>query len=311
MQQEKLQELIETHLLHLSVNGDVESKQTIDWHRRRLRRFVRFVGRNDLDPLKADTFVLYASSLRQGRQDGRPGNISVYTRRGYIQVLRQFGRWLRKQGHTQDDLYESIKPPKLPRRPKPKFITMEGMAKMIAATEKPRDRAILLFLRDTGCRTSEVLGLKWCDLDLDNQSALVTGKGNKARTVFFTQETHDALHDYRETVPNAWTDWMWWGQKNGQKMRPLRYKGLRSMMLRLAEKAEVVGRWNAHAWRHAYGRYMTRSRCPTRVLQDLMGHASIEVTMIYSYLDDCDLREAYFEYNPYEEEDEEVAHAAV
>ena len=166
---------------------------------------------------------------------------------------------------------------------------------MLTAVDHVRDRAILLFFRDIGCRATETLSLTWGDVQLDEGKAKVRGKGEKERPLYFKPVTRPALKVYRETVSHKKTDPVLWSKRG-----PMTYNGLYKVFKRLAEKVDIGENFNPHAWRYAFGRDTTKAGIPTAQLQDLLGHTSIEVTKIYTQFNSAELQEAHDHYSPVE-----------
>lgn len=151
----------------------------------------------------------------------------------------------------------------------------------------------MLFLRDTGCRASESIGLRWGQIDLERRIArLQESKTNTERWLFFIEPTAQALATYRKTVPHKPDDPVWWGEQG-----PLTYSGLYGVFKRLAKKSGV-SRFNPHSWRHAYGRDASLAGMPTTVLQDVLGHEDLNQTAHYSRFDVTRLQTAHDRYSP-------------
>jgi integrase/recombinase XerD len=251
--------------------------QFTDWLRRNPKRH----------PAEPETWIIYYASLKRRR-------LSVYTRKGHFHILNRFGTWLLKKGYLRAHPLTEVSAPELPKDQEPKAIYREHIQAMLGAADNLRDRTILLFFRDTGCRATEAVTLTWGDIQLDERKAITQGKGNKQRKFFFKPITRRALKSYRGSVPHKKTDPVWWGPRG-----PLGYDGLYKIFKRLAEKVDVGDEnFNPHAWRHAFGRDTTMAGIPTVQLQDLMGHSSIEVTKIYTQFDSDELQEAHDRYSP-------------
>ena len=266
--------------------GRAESPRTFLWYRRRLGRFLDWaVEHHPQHPLSKRAFNGFVAHLKQ--------RVSSATLRGYVIILRRFGRWLVAEGIATSNPAEDLSAPRGANRV-PKGISPQEVGALLNAARNPRDRAMILMLRETGARANELMGLRWKDVDLEQGVAWVRGKGGKERPVFFRDKAKEALKLYREQVPHAPEDPVWW-QLNLRK--PLSYWGLYGVLKRLAKKANVK-RYNPHAFRHAFGRDMTRNGCPTLVLQDLMGHASPETTRIYARLSYEDLKNLHGQYAP-------------
>jgi site-specific recombinase XerD len=274
---------------HLRVAEDLKP-QTLDGYRCRLGQFARWLAVTGCDPAEPATWTAYHAALQERR-------LSPFTRKGHYDRLRRFGRWLAETGRLAANPMDGIHPPRLPRERAPRAIPREAIRAMLRAATEPRERALLLFFRDSGGRAMEALGATWGDVDMEGRRVTVQGKGDKARVLRFRPVTAAALAGYRETVPHEAGDPVWWGAKG-----PLGYRGLYHVFERLAGRAGVTGAFNPHAWRHAFGRDTTVAGLPTAQLQGLMGHGDIRVTQVYTQFDDADLQAAHDRYSPVEED---------
>jgi integrase/recombinase XerD len=258
---------VQEFLRYLEVERGVSPK-TLDWYRDILDLFARDLP--DLSPIRFRAFV---ARIRRQR--------SPHTAASYLRALRHFAAFLVRAGILSRNPLDGIRIPRAERLPR--AIREEDQEAIIRAARSERDRALLLLLRDTGMRASELLSLRWNQIDLEDRSCQVLGKGRKVRIVFFTAETAEALRRWREEC-------------DGDRVFPLRYSGLRAILRRLAAQAGVEGPWGAHAWRHAFGIRMARAGMPTLALQRLMGHSTPLVTEIYARLTGRDLKEMYDRY---------------
>ncbi len=279
---EKLPVLIAEFVEYLDIYEN-RLENTLTGYRNRLRQFTDWLKLNPKhQPSEPSAWVAYYASLKRR-------NLSDYTRKGHYHILNRFGRWLVKQGYLYLHPLAEVNAPEPPKEREPKAIFEEHIKIMLKVATTPRDRAILIFFRDTGCRAAEAIALTWGDVQLDEGKATVLGKGEKERKLFLKPVTRQALKTYRETVPHKKTDPIWWGKKG-----PLRYDGLYKIFKRLAEKVDIGDEnFNPHAWRHAFGRDTTKAGIPTAQLQDLMGHSSIEVTKIYVQFTNTILRTGF------------------
>jgi site-specific recombinase XerD len=143
-----------------------------------------------------------------------------------------------------------------------------------------RDRALILFLVDTGCRVGGLCGLELQDLDLAAQRAIVKEKQGKARFVFFAPATARALEAWLEVRPQDKGPWVFVGlgmHSKGAISANTVYQALR----RRGDLAGVSGPVNPHAFRHGFARHFLLDGGDLATLADLMGHSSVEVTKDY------------------------------
>jgi len=319
MDLEELNKLVDEYLLMVQSLGDVESEETVAWQRRKMDLFLEFIKKRQIaEPLATTAFRQYAVYLKtRPRQDRKGGPLSPYYRRGCLQALKRFGNWLYLEGHADRNLGDAVSLTRLPTSRLPKAITPSDMDAMIASCHgfddvSIRDQALLVTLRDTGCRASEMVGLCWCDVDLVQGRLFVTGKRGKQRWVFISVDAIILLTAYKDIVPDGDDDPVWWGHLGRKDLLPLSYRGLYQLLKRVAARAGVKGQWNPHSWRHAFGRDMSKAGVPTVVLSQMMGHSRASVTEIYTTMNVDDLDKIYRSMSPYAyQQIEEVTYAAV
>lgn len=286
-----LGEIIKEFLTVIEANPDIKSMETIEWYRRRLGQFAQWAQETkEASPFTRQAFRKYVAYLKQR-------NLSPYTLRGHINILRRFGRWLAEEGYALENPAAGLRPPRMPKETRKKAIASEDIERMLKAAKESgfRNYVLLLFLRATGARAAEVVKLRWKDVNLDERYAWVKGKGGKVRKVFFKEGVARILAEYRETVSHSPDDPVWPKYRGDG---PLTVRGLQALLWRLAQKAKVKGPFRPHAWRHAFGRDAVLNGCPTLTLQKLMGHSSPRVTAEYVELADEQLAKAYDEYAP-------------
>jgi len=167
--------------------------------------------------------------------------------------LRRFCRWLHAEGEIEIDPMAGMEIPKVVDKPVP-TITDEDLAKIIKVCagrgfEGRRNEAITRFLLDTGCRVSELCGITLDDLDLDRETALVLGKGNKRRSVYFGAKTARSLDRYlreRRAHKEAHSPALFLSQRG-----PFSADGVRDLLRRLGTAAGVDG-LHPHRFRHTF-----------------------------------------------------------
>jgi integrase len=143
-----------------------------------------------------------------------------------------------------------------------------------------RDRAIILFLLDTGCRAGELCNLKVGDLDLDAMQASVANISTRARFVFFGKSTMAALQRWLDVRPPAHDPWVFVGLASHSK-EALTPSSLRRMLKRRGKAAGCKGPVNPRAFRRAFIRSFIVKGCNLETLSRLLGHSSTEVTASY------------------------------
>jgi integrase/recombinase XerD len=229
-----------------------------------------------------DVASMKAIHVRQGmvtlEQTHNPGGVHVLYR-----VLKTFLRWLVAEDVIETNPIARVKPPKLssePLNPVPLHYVRAMMATCRRKTFRDlRDRSVLLCLLDTGCRASEFLALTLGDVNLTTGAVMVRqGKGGKFRTVFLGVKSRRELVRYlrRRHDPQP-VDPLWTTDEG----TPLKYQGLRKMVLRRAQLAGIPTP-SLHSFRRAFALACLRNGVDLISLQRLMGHA--DLTVLHRYL---------------------------
>lgn len=298
-----LPQFIAAFLDYLEIKENAKP-HTLTGYRRRLGQFARWLDQHpppteggDAGGAQSgggsfDAWLAYYAALKRRQPAYAPNSL-----RNHYDALKKFGRWLYQHGHLPAPPLADVERPADKTQAEPRAIERSHINQMLAVAADPRDRALLLFFRDTACRAAEAVQLTWGQLNLEQGTTEVRGKGDKSRKLFFKPLTRRALEKYRDALPENQRrpdDPVWWGRKG-----PLNYSGLYKIFERLAKNAGLGDDiFNPHAWRHAFGRDATIAGIPTAQLQDLMGHSSIETTKIYTQFNTTELQQAHDRYSP-------------
>jgi integrase/recombinase XerD len=265
-------------------------EKTIVWYRSLLNSFSRDFGDRELDSLTVADLRLYLVRLRERYT-------SDDTIHDHNRALRRFFGWCAAE-YDMTNPMTRIGRTKQPKPKLPKAVTAPDVVKLMQACDQTnigkRDKAIIAFLMDTGCRAAGLVGLKLDDLDMERETAYVVEKGNELRAVFFTVVTTEILQawlDVRDPA-NAYVFY-------GQSGEPLLPNGLLQMLGRLKRKARVTGRVNPHAFRHGFARDYVLNGGELATLSRLLGHKSTEVTAwFYAVFASKELKAAHDRYSP-------------
>jgi len=222
-----------------------------------------------------------------------------------LSSLRGFYRWLIRTGKRKDDPSADIRNLKTPRN-LPVFLWEGEMAAFAVLPEKEgilwplRDKALILAMYSAGMRISELSQLSIVGLEEDCSSARVIGKGDKERYVFFSDESARALREYlparsERIRAEAPTDRVFVNRRGG----PLSVAGIRWIISQYGDRSGLGKHIHPHALRHSFATHLVNSGCDVRVVQELLGHASISTTQRYTHLDMEHLRQAYMKAHPH------------
>jgi site-specific recombinase XerD len=292
----------------LSCQADGLSPNTVRWYRSVLKPLLAHYEAQPVDRLDSSAMRQYIVDLRtqnhryQGARYRRelPGPMSIFTVRGHMRALRRFFNWCEAEYNLANPM-SRIRMPRAP-RPAPKAIRLEDLQKLIQGTTTTtqvglRDRAMLLFLADTGCRAAGLLTLRMENLNIDKGRAIVQEKGDRARVVPFTKTTAEVLRAWLDFRPPH-ADTVFCSLSSGYYGKPLTLSGLWQVLKRLKEKTGVTGRVNPHSFRHGFARQYLSRGGDLATLAQLMGHSSIEVTTIYGVFSDDELAERHEQFSP-------------
>ncbi len=311
--------LIQTYLDHLTVERGM-SRHTVAAYRRDLHRYADYIAELGVaDPSQVSSAMIgnYAARLREGTAapDGDGwieaplANASVA--RAVIAV-RSLHRFAAAEGLTAEDPARSVRPPKPPRR-LPKALSLEQVQAMLAvpATDTEvglRDAALLELLYGTGIRISEAVTLDVDEVDRLARTPAdepapglrVLGKGDKERIVPVGSYARKALDAYLVrgrpmlVAAGRGTPALFVNTRGDRLSRQSAWAVLRSV----AEKAGITAEVSPHTLRHSYATHLLDGGADIRVVQELLGHASVTTTQIYTLVTIEHLREVFLTSHP-------------
>jgi integrase/recombinase XerC len=212
--------------------------------------------------------------------------------RALLSAYRSFFRFLAREGKIQNNPAAGVRSPKV-RRKLPEVLDVDEAAALVEVTaDDPlalRDRAMLELLYSSGVRVSELCGVRWRDLDVEQGLLRVTGKGRKTRIVPVGRMALDAVSALRDAQPAGEDDPI----LRGRGDRPLTPGAVRAAIKRRARSQGVWRRVYPHLMRHSCASHLLESSGNLRAVQELLGHADIGTTQIYTHLDFQHLAKVY------------------
>ena len=285
---------IEQFLHHLNVERRL-SPHTLSNYRRDLEQAYGFFATQHISKWKEIT----AHQLRALVAARHRGGLNGRSLQRLLSALRSFYRYLLREGVVGTNPAVGIRAPKSPRR-LPKTLDVDQAARLLDWNSTDplaiRDRAIMELLYSSGLRLSELLHLEISDLDLKDATVRVTGKGRKTRVVPVGRHARDALKQWlqiRHELPSEGTA-LFVGRQ-GKRLSP------RTVQLRLQQwgsKRGLPGRLHPHMLRHSCASHVLESSSDLRAVQELLGHADIATTQIYTHLDFQHLAKVYDNAHP-------------
>lgn len=266
----------------------------------RYREFLAARGVDDAAGVRESDVTDFLAALREG-DAGRPPLAASSAARTLIAV-RGFHRFLVVEGDVTADPAGEVAPPKPPSR-LPKAIPVESVVRLLDAAsvgDTPvalRDRALFEVLYGVGARISEAVGLDVDDIDLDAEHAEVRlfGKGDKERQVPVGSYAREAVSAYLVrarpvlAAGGRGTPALFLGMRGGRLSRQAAWAALQSS----ATRAGLGGHLSPHTLRHSFATHLLDGGADVRVVQELLGHASVTTTQIYTLVSVQRLREVY------------------
>ncbi len=251
----------------------------------------------------------FLSYIRHGHEsrEGRWGNSSLRkaprpsTVKTYDAILRAFFAWLVDQGVVAASplTFKRVQAPLDQLNPFAPEQVEDLLAAARASRQPLRDIAILMLLLDTGMRASELCGLTPRNLNLKQQTCLVTGKGNKTRPLAFGTDTKRALEEYLPKADRLRTTALFTAGRGRYAGNPLTRSGLLQLLERLGAEAELTGvRCSPHTCRHYFAVQFLKAGGNTFSLQMILGHTNLAMTRRYVALAQADTTRAQQRFSP-------------
>lgn len=295
---------VERFLDYLAVERGL-SRNTLDAYRRDLGRYQGFLGgRGIVDVARAGeadiaAFVANLSASEYAPGKGyRPSSVARA-----LAAVRSFHRFLVLEGEAEADPAEGVARPKVPRN-LPRPLTVDEVAALVAAPGQDgpvalRDRAILETLYGAGLRISELVALDVDDVDLEEGSVRAVGKGSKERIVPLGRLAVKALEAYLTRSRPALAaprsrGALFLNRRGGRLTR----QGSTNIIKDMARRAGIRKRVTPHMLRHSFATHLLEGGADVRVVQELLGHASLATTQIYTLVTQDRLRDVYFTSHP-------------
>ncbi len=304
-----LQREIEAYLDHLTVERGA-ARNTSSAYRRDLDRYREFLSQRGIGGLDAVTegdIADFVVALRAGG-DGYPPLAASSAARGLVAV-RGLHRFAAAEGITAGDVAHAVKPP-APARRLPKALPYEQVSRLLEAAGGAgqadggprglRDRALLELLYSTGARISEVVGLDVDDIDAADRAVVLRGKGGKQRMVPIGRPALDALDGYLVrgrpalAVRGKGNPALFLNARGGRLSRQSAWQVLQDA----AERAGIGSAVSPHTLRHSFATHLLDGGADVRVVQELLGHASVTTTQIYTLVTVNTLHEVWATAHP-------------
>jgi integrase/recombinase XerD len=279
------------------------SRNTLEAYRGDLLQLGRFLAERERSAIAATPGDItdFLTRLASGDDEHRPASPATIHRKSAC--LRSFYRHLRREGLRDTDPTASLSAPRRSRK-LPQVLTRGEVEKLLSQPrgsdpQALRDRALLELMYASGLRASEAIGLDVSDIDLDERLLRARGKGSKERIVPVGQAALKAVRAYLERgrpglVKNRNESHLFVNFRGGQLTR----QGLYKIVRRHASTAGLADRMSPHTLRHTFATHLLAGGCDLRSVQEMLGHADVSTTQLYTHLSSDRLKDVYFKAHP-------------
>jgi integrase/recombinase XerD len=301
-----LEQAIASYLDHLTVERGL-SRNTLASYRRDLDRYARALAEAGIDDLAA----VGARHVTGHLADLRAGGLAPASAARAVSAVRGLHRFAAREGLAGTDAAAEVKPPS-PARRLPKALDVSEVTRLLAVPGDTgslglRDRALLEFLYGTGARISEAVGAAVDDLDLGpglQPSAVLHGKGGRTRVVPVGGYARAALEAYLVrgrpalAAKGQGTPAVFLNARGGRLSRQSAWTILHRAAVAAGLPVEGPRAVSPHTLRHSYATHLLDGGADVRVVQELLGHASVTTTQVYTLVTVDRLREVYATAHP-------------
>ena len=283
MEVQQLKQVIDSYLSYLEIERGLSSN-TLAAYRRDLNSFLQFLPQGPL-VIDRNLVILYLAQLK------KKGLRSTSIARA-LASLRGCFRWARQFLLLNFDPTDGIQNPQKEKR-LPRVLTISETAQLINAIKGPRNRALIELLYGAGMRVSELVNLELSQINFQRGFIRCIGKGDKERIIPIGQQALESLKAY---LPNS-------AKSNKSKTRrlvfpdrhgkPLARAWVWQIIKRAAKRAGIAAQPSPHTLRHSFATHLLENGADLRVVQELLGHASIVTTQLYTHVSRRHLRQVY------------------
>ena len=285
------------------LRGRNASPGTLVEYRRNATEFLAFLAERGVDWRSPDRATVRSYLATLADRDLAATSVA-----GRLAAIRSLYRHALRHGRIETDPLAGVRAPRRPSR-LPRVLSVDEAEELVTAPRRlpsrdealgRRDEAMLELLYATGMRVSELAALTVERVDLRHRKLRVIGKGNKERQLLFGAPAATALRGYLATARPVLA-----ARGNGGRAvflnahgAPLSARGARLIIGRWVEAVGAPSRTSPHTLRHSFATHLLEGGADLRVVQELLGHANLQTTQIYTHLSDAALRSAYRDAHP-------------
>lgn len=297
--------LLEQFLAHIDVERGL-AKATVKAYRADIHKYLDWLdsrGVSDMDHVTADDVEGYIAALDQAGESGR-------SKARRLASVHEFHKFALAQGVVADDVSARVKAPKAGGH-LPDVLSVDEVSRLLdsaamGGSDDPvalRDKALLEFMYATGCRVSEAVGADLNDVDFDERVVVLTGKGSKQRLVPLGHYALEALQRYL-SLGRPQLEAKAKGSRErraiflNKRGRRISRQSVWEVVKNAGERAHIVKPLHPHTLRHSFATHLIQGGADVRTVQELLGHASVTTTQIYTHVSPENLIETYLTAHP-------------
>ena len=267
------------------------SKNTQLAYRRDLTSFVKYCVQSKLEAIQRHDITRYLLSLKGKGQ--KPASISRN-----LACLRGWFAWQKNTGAIKTDPTEALSNPQRAKM-LPSVLTQEEVKRLLAVATKSRDRLIIELLYGAGLRVSELVNLRYSQVNLNQGVIRIMGKGNRERLIPLGEEAVRWLNEFArsargEILLERQTDYLFPTRRGDRMTR----QAFWHIIKRYARKAGVDRELSPHTLRHAFATHLLNHGADLRVVQMLLGHSDLSTTQIYTHVARERMKELHQQHHP-------------
>lgn len=284
---------LKKYLDYLKYNKNYSDNTILNYHNDILE-FLSFLKREYLD-----LYSLKYSDIRFLLDYYNSINLSSLSIRRKISSLKGFYKFLARNNKVDDNPFSYVTLPKKEKK-LPQFLNYNEVIEIFDVIDTSnvlglRNRLIMELLYATGIRVSELVNIKIGDIDINNRSIMVTGKGNKSRIVFF----NDVCKKYIEKFINE--------SKDIRKCdyliinhhgKNITTRSIRLIINKIIDETSIIKKIHPHTLRHTFATHLLNNGCDLLTVQELLGHSSISTTGIYTHVTTDHIKDVYYHTHP-------------
>lgn len=296
-----MNELVERFLEYIYRNNS-GSDQTVDAYRRDLNQLIKYLEQkniNDFEQVTRAVFLEFVAVLR----NPEPGIFnSDATINRKLSAYRSFYQYLNQYIGIQNNPLEGIRSVKNKRKI-PEFLFLHEIREFLntydtSVLNELRDKTMFSLLYASGLRVSELINLTWGQIDMEQHIVHVLGKGNKERIVPFYPSLTDLLKEYKLRY------WMTYAKDRetavflSNRSTKMTSRGVQYLMQKHADQIGFTMKIHPHMFRHSFATHLMDNGADIRIVQELLGHASLSTTQIYTHISLSNIKDIYEETHP-------------